>query len=68
MVGAKPQKAIGLKNYPQCDEEVKKLADEIWGDCDGKTHTEHAYGKGRVIWGKPLDEVLRADGVKPDFV
>ena len=68
VVGPRPEKAAGLKNYPKCDEEVQKLAAEIWGDCDGKTHTEHAYGKGRVIWGKPLADVLRADGVKPDFV
>ena len=49
MVGPKPQKAVGLKDYPKCDAEVKKLADEIWGDCDGKTHTEHVYGQGRVF-------------------
>jgi len=67
VVGPKPEKAAGLKNYPQCDEEVKTLASEIWGDCDGKTRTEHAYGKGRVMWGKPLGDVLRAEGVKPDF-
>ncbi len=67
VVGAKPQKAVGLKDYPKCDEEVRKLADEIWGDCDGKAVTEHVYGKGRVVWGKPLADVLRADGVKPDF-
>ncbi len=68
VVGAKPQKAIGLKNYPQCDEEVKKLADEIWGDCDGKTRTRHSYGKGRVMWGEPLGEFLRGDDYNPDFV
>ncbi len=67
VVGSKPEKAAGLKNYPQCDEEVKTLASEIWGDCDGKTCMEHAYGKGRVLWGKPLGDMLRAEGVKPDF-
>ncbi len=67
VLGPKPEKAAGLKDYPKCDEEVKTLATEIWGDCDGETRTEHAYGKGRVIWGKPLGDVLRADGVKPDF-
>ncbi|MFZ1935972.1 MAG: glycosyl hydrolase [Thermoguttaceae bacterium] len=67
VVGAKPQKAVGLKNYPQCDEAVKKLADEIWGDCDGKTHTEHTYGKGRVVWGEPLGFFLRTRVVGPDF-
>jgi hypothetical protein len=67
VVGAKPEKGAGLKDYPKCDEAVRALADEIWGDCDGKTRTEHAYGKGRVIWGKPLGEILRDDAIKPDF-
>jgi hypothetical protein len=67
VVGPKPQRAIGLKNYPKCDQEVKKLADEIWGNCDGKTHTIHYYGEGRVVWGRPLAEVLSMVGGKPDF-
>jgi hypothetical protein len=67
VVGPRPEKAAGLNDYPQCDRRVKTLAAHIWGDCDGKTHTEHAYGKGRVIWGKSVGDVLRADRVGPDF-
>ena len=67
LIGPKPEKAPGLKDYPACDAQVKKLADELWGDCDGKTVTEHMFGKGRVVWGKTVREVLGAHGVKPDF-
>jgi hypothetical protein len=67
VIGPKPSRATGLSNYPQCDDEVRKLADELWGNCDGKSVTEHAFGKGRVIWGRTAREVLIADGVKPDF-
>ena len=67
VVGPKPRRDPGLKNYPQCDAEVKELADEIWGDCDGQKVLEHCYGKGRIFWGKPLREILVADGVRPDF-
>lgn len=67
LIGPKPQKAPGLKDYPKCDEQVKKLADELWGDCDGKTVTEHTFGKGRVVWGKSVREVLTQAGVQPDF-
>ena len=67
VIGPKPTRATGLSNYPQCDDEVQELADQIWGDCDGQSITEHAYGKGRAIWGKTAREVLAADGVKPDF-
>jgi hypothetical protein len=67
LVGPKPEKAPGLKDYPTCDEQVKILAAELWGACDGKTVTEHVVGKGRVVWGKNVREVLAATGVQPDF-
>jgi hypothetical protein len=58
VVGPKP---IGggetLENYPTVNEEIAKLADELWG---GK------IGAGRVIADQSPREVLRADGVSPD--
>jgi hypothetical protein len=67
VIGRKPFKSPSLSGYPACDAQVKSIADELWGNCDGKTVTEHAYGKGRIIWGKTADEVLRAMSVPPDF-
>jgi len=67
VVGAPPDMSAELKNYPECDAEVKKIAAEIWGDLDGKTRTERRLGKGRIIWGKTPKEILLADGVVPDF-
>jgi len=67
VVGSPPDISAELKNYPRCDEQVRKIAAEIWGDLDGKTHTERRLGKGRVIWGKTPREILLADGVAPDF-
>jgi hypothetical protein len=68
LIGPKPEKAPGLKDYPTCDQQVKAMADELWGACDGKTVTEHFFGKGRVVWGKSVREVLAAAGVQPDFI
>ena len=67
LVGPKPQTAPGLKDYPRCDVRVQTIASEVWGDCDGEKVSEHAYGKGRVVCGKTIRDVLLADGVKPDF-
>ena len=67
IIGAPPERATGLKNYPQSDAEVKMMAAEIWGDLDGTNRTVRRFGKGRVIWGQSPREVLLADGVKPDF-
>lgn len=67
VVGSPPEISAELKNYPKCDEQVRKIAADIWGDLDGKTRTERRLGKGRVIWGKTPGEILLADGVAPDF-
>jgi hypothetical protein len=67
VIGPKPVKAVGLTGYPLSDVMVRKIADEVWGDCDGKTVLEHRYGKGRVIWGKTPKQVLEAEGIGRDF-
>jgi hypothetical protein len=62
----KPKSSPSLKNYPQCDDEVKQLADEIWGISLGE-NIENTLGKGKVFWGMSLKEVLNNKGVQPDF-
>ncbi|HEU6448037.1 MAG TPA: glycosyl hydrolase [Verrucomicrobiae bacterium] len=57
IVGPKPLKGETLKNYPACDAEITKLADELW---NGKNL------KGRVISNKGAREVLLDDGILPD--
>jgi hypothetical protein len=67
IIGPKPERATGLSGYPECDARIRQIADELWGDVDGKRITEHRFGKGRVIFGKTAREVLSADGVAADF-
>jgi hypothetical protein len=67
VIGPRPEKSPSLAGFPQCDAEVKQLASELWGDCDGKAVKEHAFGLGRVICGRTPMEVLEMAGVKPDF-
>jgi hypothetical protein len=67
IVGPKPESDPGLKNYPVCDAEVKKIATELWGACDGQQVKQQTFGKGRVFWGNTVSEILLADGVSPDF-
>jgi hypothetical protein len=66
-VGPKPGHAPSLAGQPAADEELRAIANEVWGATDGRTVLEHAYGKGKVYWGKPLREVLAALGTPPDF-
>ncbi len=66
-IGPKPKRAPGLGGFPGCDAEVRRIADAVWGDADGKNITVKKAGRGRVIWGKALPEILAADGLPPDF-
>lgn len=66
VVGPRPTASPSLSGYPDCDAQVRKLAEELWGNCDGKTVTEHAYGQGRVVWGRPLEQVLAEAKTPPD--
>ena len=67
VVGPKPTRSNGLRGYPERDEQVRQLADRLWGACDGKTILENSYGRGRIIWGRELRDILQERGVGPDF-
>jgi hypothetical protein len=67
VVGPRPERSPSLTGYPQCDDEVRKLAARLWADCDGKKITEHRLGKGTIIWGRTPEQVLAGFGVPPDF-
>lgn len=67
VIGPPPVMSAGLKNHPTADEQVRKIAAELWGDLDGMTRTDRRYGKGRIIWGEAPREVLMDDGIKPDL-
>ncbi|MCU0783145.1 MAG: discoidin domain-containing protein [Verrucomicrobia bacterium] len=81
VIGPKPAREQSLKDFPACDAEVAKLAEELWGkfvvpaaagpDAEppkGRTTSgERLLGKGRVLWGKTAREVLQFERVRPDF-
>jgi hypothetical protein len=54
VIGPKPTGSPSLQDHPQCDEEVREIADGLW-DND------------RVISGKTFEEIAEADGLPADF-
>ncbi len=66
VVGPKPLHCLSLVNYEEDNRKLKNLADNIWGNVDGNTVYESSYGKGKVIWGKPIQEILAAEKIDPD--
>ena len=67
VLGPLPTGSPSLTDYPRCDAKVAKLAAEVWGECDGRTVTEHSFGKGKVLWGQPLKTVLAQLQIPADF-
>jgi hypothetical protein len=67
VVGPKPVMSPSLQNGAgKADFEVQALANELWGDLDGAQRNKHYYGKGLVIWGLPLNEVMSLLSIPKD--
>ncbi len=67
VIGRRPERTTSLMNYPECDREVKEIADKLWGNCDGKTILSNTYGEGRIYWGKSAEQVLKELNIPADF-
>ncbi len=67
VLGPKPERSPSLQDYPQADKQVKSMADELWGNIDGKKNKVNHYGKGLVISGMNMQEALDLIQVIPDF-
>ena len=52
VIGHKPMRDPGLRNYPQCDNTVKKVSADLWGKIDGEKIKENRFGKGKIVFGK----------------
>jgi len=67
IVGPKPTRTNTLVDYPHGDKKVQNLADRLWGNCNGRDVKEQSYGKGKVVWNRPLRQILQQRGIGPDF-
>ena len=66
VVGPRPVASPSLADYPRCDQEVRALSDEVWGDVDGTGVKERKVRRGRIVWGVPVGEVLASMHIGPD--
>lgn len=67
IVGPRPTGSPSLVDYPKADAQVHAMALDLWGDMDGVTLNQHAFGKGMTYWGLSLDEVLTRLKTRRDF-
>ena len=67
ILGPKPTGVPGLNDFVNKTENLQKLADKMWGRCNGSTIKVNEYGKGRVVWGYTPGQWLKKNAVAPDF-
>ena len=60
--GSKPLEMLSVSEIKNSSPEFSKLADALWGKTP-----ENQYGKGKVISGRPIGEVLKQLGILPDL-
>lgn len=65
--GPKPLYPLTKADLTNNSKVFHELADQIWGEGDGKSPVENSFGKGKVFWGTPIGEVLGKIGLAPDF-
>jgi hypothetical protein len=62
-----PARSVSMVNYPECDKELARLVAQIWGNGETRKQGVRPIGRGRVIWGRPLIEMLDEVAGGPDF-
>ena len=67
ITGPRPTSSPSLLHYPDADTEVHSLAIDLWGDMDGVTLNQHAFGKGMTYSGLSIEEILNRLKTSPDF-
>ncbi|NJR42820.1 MAG: hypothetical protein HC767_09320 [Akkermansiaceae bacterium] len=67
VLGPRPTRSPSLQNYPQCDEEVRQLAAELWGTGNLDQSGERKVGNGKIAWGRTLEQVFAEQNLAPDF-
>ena len=67
VTGPRPVSASGLAGYPEGDREIARIAEELWGPATATGRIDRQAGKGRVVSGIPVSDVLASMRVQPDF-
>lgn len=67
VLGPKPERSPSLAGFPEADRQVKSMADELWGNADGKTIKTHRYGMGLILNGMTMQEAFERIKVIPDL-
>ena len=67
ILGPQPEQSPSLQHYPECDQNLKAIASDLWADVDGINKLKRPYGKGWVYNGVGLSELLYEQGIEEDI-
>ena len=67
LASSKPVGSRNLSDGTAGDAEVRKIADELWGQGQPEKSGEHVTGRGKVIWGRSPAEILSELKLPKDF-
>ncbi len=65
--GKKPQHMLSLSGLKENQEKFRELAAKVWNGYNEAGNGRNHYGKGLVIWGEPITNVLAQLKMIPDF-
>jgi len=68
IIGSPPIKSPSLSDYPDCDKQVKTMAENLWGSLQTPDElSERNYGKGMIYWGGELNSVHPGSSLYPSY-
>ena len=66
VLGPAPKRSPSLQNQPMADQQVQKIAKELWGNVDGINITSRKVGKGMILNGLDMKQALALINCIPD--
>ncbi len=66
ILGSKVTRSPSGKNQPLADENVARMAAELWGEVDDEAVKSRAFGKGKIMSGMTMKEVFESIQLVPD--
>lgn len=67
VVGPAPALSPSLTNYPDCDVKLAQIRSHLWGGGTLPKSGSRQVGAGKIVWGKPLEDVLKGIRLAPDL-
>ena len=65
IMGEPPSHSPSMENFPKCDEEIRTLTSEIWGNL--QSGERRSLGRGQIIREAKLEPIFAGMKLDPDF-